>query len=131
MCLTRRTLRGRLRLVVLISGVVGAAALIAAAALLSPGLWLPIGGYLGLVFWILGCSRVHPRRPFACRAEPWSTLALRPCCDGVLGGPGGCGVASANASSNFESSEVFSPGRGGVPWYGTLYNHSAVLIPPF
>jgi len=48
----------------------------------------------------------------------------------VLGGPAAAAVASAIGVFELRELRGLVPrSHGGVPWYGTMYNHSAVLIP--
>jgi putative nucleotidyltransferase with HDIG domain len=48
----------------------------------------------------------------------------------ILGGPIAATIASAIGVFELRELRGLVPGvKGGVPWYGTLYNHSSVLIP--
>ena len=47
----------------------------------------------------------------------------------VLGGPWAAVAVAILGTIEVRELRGLIPGRGGVPWYGTLYNHAAVLLP--
>ena len=93
-------------------------------------LWPSIGGPEGLVFWIvivtLGSS-ASVRMPGGTVVDV-GIAPLVACA--VLGGPAAAVLASALGTFEIREVRGLIPWlRGGVPWYGTAYNHAALLIP--
>ena len=110
----------RLRLLVSCVVVVGALALAAALLLFS----LP-SDPLFLPFWIsvtLIASAAPVRLPRGSQASVAGSPVLAAA---FLGGPAAASLVAAIGT--FEIREF----RGGVPWYGTLYNHATFVIPAF
>ena len=98
-----------------------AALAVAAAAFLFP-LRPEIGGIWGLVFWIaltLGAGALPVRLP---QGTVVSVSAAPVLASIVLGGPlAGAIVAAIGTTDPREF-------RGRVPWFGTLFNHSSVVV---
>jgi len=106
----------------LISLTVAAAAIaLAAAAVISP-IRADIGGPEGIVYWTvltLAASALPVRLPTGTVAS----VSFAPLMASiVLGGPTAGGIVAAIGTT--DSREL----RGEVPWYGTLFNHSALVI---
>ena len=103
---------------------------VATWAIAAGFLWASIGGLPGLAFWVaivvLGSSS-SVRMPGGTLVDV-GIAPLIACA--VLGGPTAAAVAAAVGVLELRELRGLVPGhKGGVPWYGTLYNHSAVLIP--
>jgi len=104
---------------------------LAAAALLI-GSWLtwpvdsfdgPISGFFALAFWvavalIAAGSPVHVPRGSLVSVSAAPVIAA-----GILGGPTAAAIVAVVGT--LELREV----RGGVPWYGIVYNHSFIVFP--
>lgn len=118
------------RLKTLLGSVATIAVVIGAWAVSTDSLWVPIGGMPGLAFWVvvvvLGSSS-SVRMPGGTVVDV-GIAPLIACA--VLGGPVAATVAAALGVFEMREIRGLLPGaRGGVPWYGTLYNHAAVLVP--
>jgi putative nucleotidyltransferase with HDIG domain len=110
----------RVRSLVLVT-TTAAIVVIAAVVLLYP-LHARIGGVPGLLFWIaaaLIASTLPVRLP---RGTVVSVSASPVIASFILGGPLAGVIVAAIGST--DTREV----RGAVPWYGTLYNHSAIVL---
>ncbi len=106
----------------LISLTVAAAALsLAAVTVISP-IRSDIGGPMGIVYWItltLAASALPVRLPTGTVAS----VSFAPLMASiVLGGPTAGAIVAAIGTT--DSREL----RSDVPWYGTLFNHSALVI---
>ncbi len=121
----KRTERVTRPLGVLVTAVVSAAVLLSLAAVITQPLRLPGSGDQGpmaLLFWIcltLVASASPVKSPRGAAVSVSSTPILAA---GFLGGPLAAAVVAGLGT--FERREV----RGFVPWYGTLYNHSCLII---
>ena len=111
----------------LVSSTVAAAiVLFAAATLLFPPL-PSIGGaagltWIGIAFWT-GLTLVASALPVRLPRGTVASVSVAPILATiVLGGPTAAAIVSFIGTT--DSREV----RGQVPWYGTLYNHAAILI---
>lgn len=106
----------------LVSLTVAAAAITLAAATVIFPIRSEIGGTPGLIYWTaltLAASALPVRLPTGTVAS----VSFAPLMASiVLGGPAAGGVVAAIGTT--DSREL----RGEVPWYGTLYNHSALVI---
>ena len=103
----------------LILATVAAAVLVIAAATLLFPVRPEIGGVPGLVFWTLAtlvASAMPVRLPRGSVVSVGSAPILAAM---ILGGPAAAAIVSFIGTT--DEREV----RGQVPWYGTLYNHSA------
>ena len=103
----------------LILATVAAAVLVIAAATLLFPIRPEIGGVPGLVFWTLAtlvASALPVRLPRGSVVSVGSAPILASM---ILGGPTAAAVVAFIGTT--DEREV----RGQVPWYGTLYNHSA------
>jgi putative nucleotidyltransferase with HDIG domain len=99
-------------------------------AVSNNALWPSIGGPSGALFWVALvalASSSSVRMPGGTVVDV-GIAPLLACA--VLGGPAAAAVASAIGVFEVRELRGLVPrSRGGVPWYGTAYNHSAVLIP--
>ena len=118
------------RLRALLFAVAAGAAVVGVWAVSANALWPSIGGLAGALFWlvlVVLASSTSVRMPGGTAVDVGIAPLLA---SAFLGGPVAAAVAAAIGV--FELRELrglATRGRGGVPWYGTLYNHSAVLIP--
>ncbi len=110
----------------------GAVGVLAAAAAVTTA-WSfplsPIGGWQGIGFWIVvvALGSVSVRMPGGAVADVGVAPVLAAA---VLGGPVAAAAVSIVGTLEWREIRGLIPGkRGGVPWYGTIYNHSSVLIP--
>src|SRR4051812_23989938 len=113
-----------------IGGVSLAAVLLGITAVVAFPIWPSIAGPVGVGFWVvvvaLGASN-SVRMPGGTIVDV-STAPLIACL--VLGGPPAAALAAAIGLFEIRELRGLIPGaRGGVPWYGSIYNHSAVLVP--
>ena len=110
------------RVRLLVSLTVAAAAIsLAAVTVISP-IRDDIGGPVGIAYWTaltLAASALPVRLPTGTVAS----VSFAPLMASiVLGGPTAAGIVAAIGTT--DSREL----RGEVPWYGTLFNHSALVI---
>ena len=118
------------RLRALLTAVSATAVVTGVWAVSTSSLWPSIGGPAGAFFWVvlvaLGSSS-SVRMPSGTVVDVGIAPLLA---TAVLGGPAAAAVASAIGVFELRELRGLVPhSHGGVPWYGTLYNHSAVLIP--
>jgi len=118
------------RLRALLTAVSATAVVTGVWAVSTTSLWPSIGGPGGAFFWVvlvaLGSSS-SVRMPSGTVVDVGIAPLLA---TAVLGGPAAAAVASAIGVFELRELRGLVPhSHGGVPWYGTLYNHSAVLIP--
>jgi len=106
----------------LITATVAAAGVsFAAATLLFPAR-TPIGDALGIAYWII-LTLVASALPVRLPQGTFASVSFAPIIAAVvLGGPTAAGVVAVVGTT--ESREI----RGNVPWYGTLFNHAALLM---
>jgi len=98
-----------------------AAVAVAAAALLFP-LRSDLGGIVGLLFWV-GLTLTGGALPVRLPQGTVVSVSAAPVIASiVLGGPFAGAIVAAIGTT--DSREV----RGEVPWYGTLFNHAAVVV---
>ena len=110
-------------------GVVGVLAAAAAVTTAWSSPLSPIGGWQGIGFWVIvvALGSVSVRMPGGAVADVGVAPVLAAA---VLGGPVAAAVVSIVGTLEWREIRGLIPGkRGGVPWYGTIYNHSSVLIP--
>ena len=114
------------RLAGLIGLVVGVAAVLSVWALIQP-LNSEIGGVLGLAFWVL-TGTLAAAAPVRMAGGTIVDVTSAPMvAAAALGGPA---AAAVMAICTLETREIRGLLRmGGIPWYGTLYNHASMAIP--
>jgi putative nucleotidyltransferase with HDIG domain len=106
----------------LIFATVAAASLVFAAAIPFFPTRDPIGGSLGVVFWI-GLTLTASALPVRLPRGTLVSVANAPVVAAIaLGGPVAAGIVAVIGST--EVREL----RREVPWYGTLFNHAAILL---
>ncbi len=92
--------------------------------------WRPeIGGTVGIVLWII-VAALCAAAPVQMAGGTLVDVTVAPIvAAGVLGGPGAAALVATIGT--IEGREVRGLLRlpGGIPWYGTLYNHAAITIP--
>jgi putative nucleotidyltransferase with HDIG domain len=109
---------------------------VAAALLISLGLawnWPlqdGLGGPMGLIFWI-AIVAVSAAAPVRMPNGSVVNVTIAPVLAvAVLGGPTAAALAVLVGTLEWRELRSFLPGaRGGVPWYGTLYNQASNVIP--
>jgi len=112
--------KASIRLLIVVT-VAAASASFAAAILLSQTRDA-IGGLPGIVYWIT-LTLVASALPVRLPQGTFASVSFAPIIAAiVLGGPAAAGVVAVIGTT--EAREV----RGRVPWYGTLFNHAALLI---
>jgi len=113
-----------------IVAMVGAAATLSLIAIGTSPLRADIGGPVGLLFWIavVAVSAAAPvRMPGGTLVNVTSAPVIAVA---VLGGPGAAAIVALVGTTEWREIRGFlTRGRHGPPWYGTLYNHSAVAVP--
>src|SRR4051794_5756929 len=106
------------------------AVVIGAFGLAIAPLWPAIGDPIGLTFWliiVLLGSSASVRMPGGTLVDV-GIAPLVACA--VLGGPTAAVVAATVGTFEVREIRGLIPWvRGGVPWYGTAYNHASLLIP--
>jgi putative nucleotidyltransferase with HDIG domain len=116
-----------LKLVLL--AVIGYAAALAAACFVWAPLLGALGGLPGLLFW-LGvtalCSAIPVRMPGGALVNVVSAPIVAVA---ALGGPTAAVIVAALGTLEWRELRGILPGRSGVPWYGTLFNHAEAVIP--
>ena len=126
---------GSLKLYILGVVAIGAIALVAATILFPPlpGIAIPLGNgsanpsgveyVLGIVYWI-ALALVGSAYPVQLPRGTQQAVAIAPIMGAMfLGGPAVAGWVAAIGTT--EIREL----RGRVPWYGTLANHAALVLP--
>jgi putative nucleotidyltransferase with HDIG domain len=91
-----------------------------------------MGGDVGITLWTAATviSAAAPiRMPGGTRVD----VAIAPViAAAVLGGPAAASIVAALGTTEWrELKAVVVRRSGGVPWYGALYNHAAVVLPAF
>ncbi|HYM52160.1 MAG TPA: HD-GYP domain-containing protein [Candidatus Dormibacteraeota bacterium] len=99
----------------------------AASISLAAATWLfpprdDIGGVPGIVYWI-GLTLIASALPVRLPHGTFASVSFAPIIASVvLGGPTSAAIVAAIGTT--EAREV----RGDVPWYGTLFNHAALML---
>ncbi len=108
---------------ILIAAVMAAAcALLLASTALAP-LRPEVLGHNGLLFWTV-LTILASALPVRMGQRTFVSVSMAPIlAAGSLGGPLAAGVVAAIGSTEWREL------RGRIPWYGTLYNHAALIIP--
>ncbi len=117
------------RLTALVVAVGFVALLATATAAWLTALSPPIGGWAGLAFWIavVALGSVSVRMPGGAVVDVGVAPVLAAA---VLGGPLAAALVSLVGTLELREIRGLMPrSSGGVPWYGTVYNHASVLIP--
>jgi HD-GYP domain-containing protein (c-di-GMP phosphodiesterase class II) len=113
-----------------IAAVTAIAAVVALYGIAVAPLWPPIADAGGLVFWValvVFGSSSSVKMPGGTVVDV-GIAPLVACA--VLGGPSAAIVAAAIGTFELRELRGLLPSsRGGVPWYGTAFNHAAVLLP--
>jgi putative nucleotidyltransferase with HDIG domain len=108
------------RLLIIVT-VAAASISFAAATVLFP-LRSPIQGQIGVAYWIV-LTLVASALPVRLPQGVFASVSFAPIIASVvLGGPAAAGIVALVGTT--EAREV----RGRVPWYGTLFNHAALLM---
>jgi HD-GYP domain-containing protein (c-di-GMP phosphodiesterase class II) len=117
------------RLAQLLIVVIGAAVLCAAAVLLAFPVEPSIGGWTGVAFWtaVVALGSAAPVRMPGGAVVSVTIAAV--VATAALGGPSAAVIAAGIGTLEWREIRGLIPGRGGVPWYGTLYNHAETVIP--
>lgn len=111
------------RLRLLLVAVPVAATFVFVVSLVSWPLQPAIQGPYGLAFWV-ALSLLATASPVRVPRGPFVSVSAAPIvAAGVLGGPSAAAVVSAIGT--LEVREF----RGGVPWYGLVYNHTSLMLP--
>lgn len=111
------------RLRLLLVAVPVAATFVFVVSLVSWPLRPAIQGPYGLAFWV-ALSLLATASPVRVPRGPFVSVSAAPIvAAGVLGGPSAAAVVSAIGT--LEVREF----RGGVPWYGLVYNHTSLMLP--
>jgi putative nucleotidyltransferase with HDIG domain len=118
------------RLKALLGATTIAAAVLTLTAIAATPLWPEIGGIPGLAFWaaVVAVSAAAPvRMPDGAYVSVTSAPIVAAA---VLGGPIAAAVVALIGTLEWREVKGLLPGgRGGIPWYGTLFNHSSIAVP--
>jgi HD-GYP domain-containing protein (c-di-GMP phosphodiesterase class II) len=119
------------KLKALIASVVIAAVVIAGIVLVTVPLGPDIGGWQGVLFWtaiVALTSSVPVRMPGGALVNVDTAPILAAA---ALGGPSAAVIVAAVGTLEWRELKGLVPGcrSGGVPWYGTLFNHAEATIP--
>ncbi|MEA2677538.1 MAG: hypothetical protein QOJ81_1679 [Chloroflexota bacterium] len=110
---------------------VSTATAISVWVLMSVPLEPAIGGVGGLALWV-AIVALTSASPVRMPGGAFVNVAIAPLIAiAALGGPGAAVIAALIGTLELREIRGFLPGRHGVPWYGTLYNHAEVVIPAF
>jgi len=116
---------------VVLAAVAACAALLAIAAVLLFPISRPISGLGGLAFWVVVVA-LSAAVPVRMPGGALVNVVIAPMVAvAALGGPAAAVIAAAIGTFEWREIKGLIPGRGGVPWYGTLYNHAEAVIPAF
>jgi putative nucleotidyltransferase with HDIG domain len=90
----------------------------------------PIGGQFGLAFWLL-VTVLSGAAPVRMPGGAVVNVTIAPLvAASALGGPFAAVVVGlAGVTEWRELKGLFRRGEGSTPWYGSLYNHAAVVLP--
>ena len=118
---------GRVRL--LLALVIPTGVLLAAGSLATHRFADQIAGGEGLLFWLVVvalCSAAPVRMPGGSIVD----VAIAPVIAvAILGGPAAAALVAMVGTIQLRELRGLLPGaRGGIPWYGTMYNHAALTI---
>ena len=115
------------RLKAAITLVVGLAMFGAVLALLTP-LTSGISGWAGLIFWV-GVAILAAAAPVRMAGGTVVDVTSAPViAAAALGGPAAAAIMAIGAVELREIRGLLRM-RGGIPWYGTLYNHASIAVP--
>ena len=117
----------RLRFVI---GIVGFAALVATVVVvIAVPLRPEIGGVPGLIFWtaVVALSATNPVKMAGGTAVDVTIAPVLAAA--VLGGPTAAAVVAVVGTFEIREIRGLVGTPGGIPWYGTLYNHAAIALP--
>ncbi len=106
-----------------------AAALVAASILVVFPLEPAIGGFPGLAFWIAVVA-LSSATPVRMPGGALVSVTIAPMvAAAALGGPSAAVLAALVGTLEWREIKGLVPGRDGVPWYGTLFNHAEAVLP--
>jgi len=96
-------------------------------------IWVPvhadIAGPLGISFWIIFAA-VCAAAPVRMVGGTVVDVTIAPLvAAAVLGGPAAVAVVALVGPTDAREIRGLMRLRGGVPWYGTAYNHASILVP--
>lgn len=111
-------------------GVVAAAVGIALLSFLVVPIQPAVGGLSGLTFWVI-VAALASAAPVRMPTGSLVNVVIGPIVAvAVLGGPAAAVVVAAVGTLELRELRGFLPWtKGGVPWYGTLFNHAEAVIP--
>ena len=117
------------RLAQLLVVVIAAAVTSAVAVVLVFPVQPAIRGLAGVVFWtaVTALGTAAPVRMPGGAVVSVTIAAVT--ATAALGGPTAAVIAAGIGTLEWREIRGLIPGRNGVPWYGTLYNHAEVMIP--
>jgi len=117
----------RLKVVI---GLVGAMALIATVVVfVAVPLRPEIGGIWGLLFWV-GVVALSAAAPVRMAGGTVVDVTIAPVlAAAALGGPVAAAVVAVLGTIEGRELRGLLGKSGGIPWYGTLYNHAAIVLP--
>jgi hypothetical protein len=102
---------------------------LAIAAILLFPISGPISGWAGLAFWVFVVA-MSAAVPVRMPGGALVNVVIAPIVAvAALGGPAAAVIAAAIGTFEWREIKGLRPGRDGVPWYGTLYNHAEAVIP--
>jgi HD-GYP domain-containing protein (c-di-GMP phosphodiesterase class II) len=118
-----------IRLKWLVTLVAAFAIALVAIALFAYPLRASIRGTEGLLFWTL-VTLLAGAAPVRMPGGAIVSVTIAPLlASAVLGGPAAAAIVGVVGTTEWRELRGLAPGRGGIPWYGTLYNHSSVVAP--
>jgi putative nucleotidyltransferase with HDIG domain len=118
-----------LGLKVLVTAVVAAAVVLSTVVIWGVPLRPEIGGVLGLAIWVL-ITALSATSPVRMASGAVVDVTIAPIlAAAVLGGPAAAAVVGLLGPTDARELKGLLGRPGGIPWYGTLYNHAAIAIP--
>jgi hypothetical protein len=105
------------------------ATILVAGAIFAFPLRPAIGGLPGLALWTL-LTLLAGAAPVRMPSGASVSVTIAPLlAASVLGGPAAAAVVAVVGTTEWRELRGILPGRRGVPWYGSIYNHAAVAAP--
>jgi HD-GYP domain-containing protein (c-di-GMP phosphodiesterase class II) len=92
--------------------------------------WRPeVGGSFGVILWIL-VAALSAAAPVQMAGGTLVDVTVAPIvAAGVLGGPGAAALVATIGTIEGREIRGLLRRSGGIPWYGTVYNHASITVP--
>ncbi len=118
-----------MKLKVLITSVSLGALVLSVLAVAGMPLRPEIGGFSGLALWV-AIVVLSAAAPVRMAGGAVVDVTIAPIlAAAVLGGPGAAVIVGLIGATDGRELKGLLRMRGGIPWYGTVYNHASIVIP--